>query len=222
MNEKEKEQVRRDTRRLAGYIAGLPRPEAPEDILPRVMARIQPRKRSRLKKFLRQWRRFALGRTGPAVVAGGLASVALLLAGHLLVPTLKGSPGDLGRLSALGVSQEPARAQLAKTAAGPSKEVTFVANMPGARQVVVMGSFNNWDPARHVMRKAPGSDLFTLTVTLPRGRYVYAFLVDGVLLQPDAGALIQEDDGFGNTNSVLVVDEGENPQHGRQSHERPL
>ena len=44
---------------------------------------------------------------------------------------------------------------------------------------------------------------------LEKGRHAYAFLVDGKRLVSDPAALLGEEDGFGNRNSILVI-EGEN------------
>jgi hypothetical protein len=40
---------------------------------------------------------------------------------------------------------------------------------------------------------------------LPDGRYEYMFLVDGQKMIQDPEALIHQEDGFGNQNSVLVL-----------------
>ena len=219
MNEKDK--TNDDIRRLVGYIASMPRQDVPEDILHQVMSRIKVKRQSWLRKYLRQLRRSVVGPTGRAVMVGGLASVAILSAGWLLDPDIRKSYFPKITPSVVEVAHRPDNMRLARADVGLSKEVTFVAHLPSAKDVAVIGTFNNWDPSRHVMRKATGGDVFTLTVSLPMGRYVYAFLIDGVLLQPDVGALIQEDDGFGNTNSVLIL-EDENLQNNRESHERPL
>jgi hypothetical protein len=214
------EKASREARELAGRIAGLARPEVPEQLLAQVMARIGPKKPSLARRF---WRR--AGRLfrapGLGLAAGGLAAVTLVLGlwggAYFFRPPAapEGSPAG-------NTASAPVGWRLAAGDSGRTQEVTFVARMPGARQVAVIGSFNDWLPGRHVMRKTPGSDVFTLTVALPKGRYVYAFLVDGTVLKPDAGALLQEDDGFGNTNSVLVIeDEADRRQVGGQ-HGRPL
>lgn len=219
MNEKDKNDS--EIYRIVGYIASIPHNDVPGDILPQVMSRIKVKRQSWLRKYLRQLRRSFVGTTGRAVMVGGLASVAILSAGWLLDPDIRKSYFPKITPSAVEVAHRPDNMRLARADVGLSKEVTFVAHLPGAKNVAVIGNFNNWDPSRHVMRKATGGDVFTLTVSLSMGRYVYAFLIDGVLLQPDVGALIQEDDGFGNTNSVLILEE-ENQQNGRESHERPL
>ena len=218
---KKKDKTDAEIHRLVGYIASIPRQDVPEDILPQVMSRIKVKHQSWLKKYLRQLRRSVVGPAGRAVMVGGLASVAFLVAVSLLVPDIRKSYFTQKTPSSVELARRPDNIRLARADVGLSKEVTFVAHLPSAKDVAVIGTFNNWDPSRHVMRKATGGDVFTLTVSLPMGRYVYAFLIDGVLLQPDVGALIQEDDGFGNTNSVLILEE-ENLQNNRESHERPL
>ena len=51
---------------------------------------------------------------------------------------------------------------------------------PNAREIILTGSFNDWDPAALPMtRSADGQ--WSAALELPRGRYEYKFVVDGVL-----------------------------------------
>ena len=54
-----------------------------------------------------------------------------------------------------------------------------------------------WDESRKA---------WIVSLSLEKGRYEYAFLVDGEKIVPDPSALIDQDDGFGNKNSVLVIE----------------
>lgn len=47
-----------------------------------------------------------------------------------------------------------------------------------ARQVSVVGSFNNWDPTVHPLIKTPQGD-WMIRLYLTPGNFVYAFCVDG-------------------------------------------
>jgi len=80
--------------------------------------------------------------------------------------------------------------------------------VPDARSVAVMGSFNNWLPQECELQKHNGGAIWTVTLRLPAGRYEYAFLVDGGKIVPDPRAGLYQDDGFGNSNTVLVVGNG--------------
>jgi hypothetical protein len=46
---------------------------------------------------------------------------------------------------------------------------------------------------------------WSLTVLLPEGRHEYMYLVNGEKMILDPEALIRQEDGFGNQNSVLVL-----------------
>lgn len=82
--------------------------------------------------------------------------------------------------------------------------VRFELVAPGARLVAVAGSFNGWRPEELLMSRGPGG-VWAVTTPLQLGRYQYQFVVDGERWIPDPGAHAQADDGFGGTNSVVVV-----------------
>jgi hypothetical protein len=79
--------------------------------------------------------------------------------------------------------------------------VRFTLHAPGAREVAVVGDFNDWDPTRGVMT---GHDSFEATLDLAPGRYAWSFLVDGEPRLPE-GADTYISDGFGGKNAILVV-----------------
>ncbi|RZB37766.1 MAG: hypothetical protein SRB2_00868 [Desulfobacteraceae bacterium Eth-SRB2] len=58
------------------------------------------------------------------------------------------------------------------------KKVTFSVNSTGAKEVILMGDFNNWNPKKHLM-KQDGNGVWNKAVILPPGSYEYKFLVDG-------------------------------------------
>ncbi len=69
-----------------------------------------------------------------------------------------------------------------------------------ARSVAVAGDFNGWD----VVTMKKGEDgVFRVQLSLPRGRYQYAFLVDGQKWVPDPRADTTVDSGYGGADSVL-------------------
>jgi len=83
--------------------------------------------------------------------------------------------------------------------------VRFELPAPGAQRVSLAGSFNGWNPLEHRMAVSPATGLWTITLPLPSGEHQYLFVVDGEQWVPDPLAHAQVDDGFGTTNSVIVV-----------------
>jgi len=59
-----------------------------------------------------------------------------------------------------------------------SKKVTLSVRAPDAKEVILMGDFNNWNSKRHPMKKT-GNGLWNETVILAPGKYEYKFLIDG-------------------------------------------
>ena len=72
---------------------------------------------------------------------------------------------------------------------------------PNARIVTLAGTFNSWD-SRHALCGRV-EDSWVCRIDLAPGKYLYKFVVDDDwILDPDNP--IREDDGTGNTNSVIV------------------
>ncbi len=86
--------------------------------------------------------------------------------------------------------------------------VVLALSMPGARSVAVIGSFNDWRAQNCELSSENGKNRWTITLSLPAGRYEYAFLVDGEKIIPDPFADLREDDGFGNQNTILLIGNG--------------
>jgi len=82
--------------------------------------------------------------------------------------------------------------------------VQFRLTAPLAHSVAVAGSFNEWDPAALPMTRAADST-WIATIALPVGEHSYQFVLDGQQWRPDPTAHALVDDGFGGTNSVIVV-----------------
>ncbi|MDE3128178.1 MAG: isoamylase early set domain-containing protein [Gemmatimonadota bacterium] len=80
---------------------------------------------------------------------------------------------------------------------------------PGAVGVALVGDFNAWNASATPMERTADGKAWTVTVKLPTGRHVYAFVVDGAggasKWVPDPAALRAPDDGFGTPNSVVLV-----------------
>ncbi len=73
---------------------------------------------------------------------------------------------------------------------------------PGAREVYLVGEFNNWNPRADRMTKTKNG--FRKTIQLPPGEYQYKFLIDGEW-HHDPSATRQVPNQFGSTNSVVRV-----------------
>src|SRR5687767_5221181 len=84
-------------------------------------------------------------------------------------------------------------------------EVTqFVLVAPDAKTVALVGDFNDWNLSATQLVRQAGDGVWWVTVTLPPGRYRYAFVVDGTSWRSDPNAPASEDE-FGRPNSVVTV-----------------
>jgi len=81
--------------------------------------------------------------------------------------------------------------------------IEFTLTAPNANTVAVAGDFNNWSPTAAPMHKKPNGE-WAAMVRLPAGRYVYKLIVDGKWMA-DPENPSQVPDGYGGTNSVVVV-----------------
>lgn len=83
--------------------------------------------------------------------------------------------------------------------------VTFELHAPGARQVELVGSFNNWKPGDIALIGPDATGHWTATVEVPAGRHEYLFLVDGREWRTDPSAPSHRPDGFGRENALLEL-----------------
>lgn len=58
------------------------------------------------------------------------------------------------------------------------RKVTFSFESVDAKEVILMGDFNNWNAKKHLM-KSNGNGKWNKSLVIPPGRYEYKFLVDG-------------------------------------------
>jgi len=81
-------------------------------------------------------------------------------------------------------------------------QLLFVMPAPGAQTVAVLGSFNNWKPTLLTDDNQDG--IWLTSLSLPPGRYEYAFVVDGRWWGQDplADEYVRS---FGGYNSVRYV-----------------
>jgi hypothetical protein len=74
---------------------------------------------------------------------------------------------------------------------------------PGAKQVYVAGSFNEWKPEQAPLVEK-GNGRWVGDITVKPGRYEYMFVVDGQWL-PDPNAPESVQNPYGGRNSVITV-----------------
>jgi serine/threonine protein kinase len=75
---------------------------------------------------------------------------------------------------------------------------------PNAHTISIAGDFNNWSAVTATpMHKQANGD-WDVTLQLPAGRHLYKLIVDGKWI-PDPENTMQADDGYGGTNSVVMV-----------------
>ena len=70
--------------------------------------------------------------------------------------------------------------------------------------VCLSADFNGWSSESHCLQRK--EDEWSIQVALPPGSYRYGFVIDKRDWACDPDALIQEDDGFGKKNSLLLID----------------
>lgn len=85
------------------------------------------------------------------------------------------------------------------------REVKIYFYYPPAQKVAVTGDFNGWDRDGVPLTRAGKPGLWETNLRLRPGAYSYNFIVDGDVLVPDPNAPDQTPDGYGGTNSILLV-----------------
>jgi hypothetical protein len=72
-----------------------------------------------------------------------------------------------------------------------------------AERVCIAGTFNQWSSGSDCM--ALEGKVWLLKLRLPPGRHAYLLVIDDRVWKPDPGNVLTEDNGFGDRNSVIVV-----------------
>ncbi|HEY1115517.1 MAG TPA: hypothetical protein VGE66_18245 [Chitinophagaceae bacterium] len=81
-----------------------------------------------------------------------------------------------------------------------SSVTIFLHGYHGVKQVLLAGSFTNWQHGALPMKATDSG--WTISTTLPAGKHFYKFIIDGHWFIDEANEL-RENDGRGNTNSVF-------------------
>ena len=95
--------------------------------------------------------------------------------------------------------------EVAAATASTTVLVRFELVAPTADRVSLAGSFNDWQSDGVQLTRTAETGVWTGTVPLRPGEHQYMFVIDGAEWIPDPDAHAQVDDGFGQTNSVIVV-----------------
>ena len=113
----------------------------------------------------------------------------------------KKSPAKNAAKKTAKKNKPAAKKQSQATAA--ARQVKFLLRADTAGEVVLVGSFNAWNPAKGGMKQNKDG-IWTKTLRLKPGAYEYKFLVDGQWWSdPDNPDF--RDNEFGTTNSVVTV-----------------
>ena len=161
------------------------------------MARIQPKKLGFIRRW---WRGFRTPMTEITITPLRLASLGVSLAALILITWA--IMIQFPRYQKSNIAMESKE--------GTNVPVVFALDLPGVSSVDVIGSFNGWAPGNYHMQWDPRKRLWTLTVHIREGTYEYAFLVNGKTILPDPNALMYSEDGFGQKNSVLIINKEKN------------
>lgn len=178
-------------------------PEAEPD--PRAVAQLlsvvweSPRP-SGLRRWLDAWRLPSLSGVGATVLAG-----VALFAGFVT----RGAVGERPArdpLTASGPQTGEFPVQFASAAGGETAPVLtqFVLDDAKAQRVSLVGDFNDWAGGSTPLTRL-ASGVWTVSVPLPPGRHVYAFLIDDTLLVADPRAPKSGDADYGREGSVVMV-----------------
>ncbi len=141
-----------------------------------------------------------------ARVGAGLARGQAEALSYERIYALLGLTVTLGDAAARVVppSEPPDRAQQGAAQVGVAA-TRFSVCVAGARDVSVVGTFNDWSAERGRMLQTEG-DCYAITLVVPAGHHRYQWMIDGALRRPD-DAPAYAPDGFGGEDAVLIVPE---------------
>ena len=81
------------------------------------------------------------------------------------------------------------------------KKASFSIEAPVAKEVILLGDFNQWDPKVHPMEN-DGNGVWAKSIMISPGKYEYKFLIDGQWKE-DPGNEQTCPNRFGTMNSIL-------------------
>ena len=89
------------------------------------------------------------------------------------------------------------------SAKASKKRVNFLLHAPGAREVYVAGSFNDWDPTARPLKRGK-DDEWRTWMNLAPGTHEYQFVVDGEWRE-DPSCSERRPSPYGSHNSVVEL-----------------
>src|SRR3990172_5588039 len=121
----------------------------------------------------------------------------------VVVSFTKDDKGDVTALKLVGAGPMFLGRKMTLPPASLKGNTTFrLKGFPNAQIVELAGSFNNWKRSQLLL--AHEANEWIVRVDLQPGKYTYKFVVDGEWMADPANPAT-EDDGHGNTNSVLTI-----------------
>jgi len=97
------------------------------------------------------------------------------------------------------------QAQVASKADARGEHTFVFTSDKKLKSVSVAGTFNNWNKDANPMKADADGKTWRLSLPTDYGKHFYKFVLDGETWILDPRAARNEDDGNGNTNSVVVV-----------------
>jgi len=172
-------------------------PSAVERVMAVIRAEPRPAHRGAGWRWLFEARPLSLSPLATAALAAGLVAIGALFG---LVRLDRGGLNSTGGSETLAVVGPP----LSDTVS----VIKFVLVAPHAANVSLVGDFNDWDATATPMTRTPTGGTWSVALRLPRGRHVYAFVINGVngtQWVADPSAPLAPEDGLGAPNSVVLV-----------------
>ena len=182
--------------RLLDEVARAPKPSASDDVDERFEDDLEIQRRAATR-----------GRSITLLPITGLAAAALFVAlgaGVMYAVLSSRAQSDNRVTSSRDPSATTARLASSGTATAEREVVHFELSAPRASRVALVGSFNEWNPVATPLARDPATGKWVVSLRLPPGRHVYAFVVDGDVTA-DPAAPRAADADFGSTNSVVLV-----------------
>jgi hypothetical protein len=185
--------IEKDLNRIAGLIGDIRYAEPPESLTEKVLANIKPKK---MTWFNRLRRRLGtpISVTPMRLLPAGVSVLAIFALALTLLQH------DSGERMANQRNNEVANQGLST--------VMLFFDRPDAKDVEVIGSFNNWSQEGIRMVWDKDRRLWVVALHLRRGSYEYAFRVNNREIVADPKAILHRDDGFGHQNSILMIGNG--------------
>lgn len=83
--------------------------------------------------------------------------------------------------------------------------VLFAVEAASAKSVALAGSFNQWSPSAHPLRRQGSSSVWARVVPLAPGEHQFMYVIDATRWMSPPLAEDYVDDGFGTKNGLVIV-----------------